>query len=190
MLIDTHAHLDFPNYNKDRDIVIKRAFNEGLSAIITVGFDLNSSKKAVDITETYENIYAIIGVHPHEAKMVTKVTLDEIKRLSENKKVVGIGETGLDFYRNLSPKDRQVRAFSDFTLQIDRQLHSVVIAPHGRLALGYLLAFRHVVPAIGLMVDRMEHQPVVLWILREVGRREQRAGRGRVRQGQGLLLRR
>jgi TatD DNase family protein len=114
MLIDTHAHLDFPNYDKDRDIVIRRAFDEGLSAIVTVGFDLNSSKKAIDITETYENIYAIIGVHPHEAKMVTKATLDEIKKLSQNKKVVGIGETGLDFYRNLSPKDRQFRVFSDF----------------------------------------------------------------------------
>lgn len=114
MLIDTHAHLDFPNFDKDREIVIKRAFDEGLSAIITIGFDLNSSKKAVNISETYENIYAIIGVHPHEAKMVTKVTLDEIKRLSENRKVVGIGETGLDFYRNLSPKDRQQKVFSDF----------------------------------------------------------------------------
>lgn len=128
MLIDSHAHLDMPQFNKDREAVIKRAFADvdkgggGLTAIITIGIDLNSSKKAVEISnqkiegnaERAGDIYAVVGVHPHDAKTVTKNTLDGIRELSNNKKVVGIGETGLDLFRKLSPVDRQYKAFYDF----------------------------------------------------------------------------
>lgn len=118
MLIDSHAHLGLYKGQKEQDLVIRRAFdrdNGGLSAIVTVGIDVPSSRQAVEFAQSHDNIYAVIGVHPHDAKKVTDETLSVIRGLAEgNEKVVGIGETGLDFYRNLSPEDLQRRAFSDF----------------------------------------------------------------------------
>jgi TatD DNase family protein len=125
MLIDSHAHLDL--FKGDRNEVIARAFSAGLSAIVTVGIDLVSSKKTLDIARSRDNIWAVIGVHPHDAKMVTKRTLDEIRGLAADPKVVAIGETGLDYYRTLSPKDVQVRAFRDFLdLAADTKLPVVI----------------------------------------------------------------
>jgi TatD DNase family protein len=112
MLIDSHAHLDL--FKGDRGEVIARAFAEGLSAVVTVGIDLNSSRKTLEIARSHPNIYAVLGVHPHDAKMVTKNTIDEIRRLAEDEKAVAIGETGLDYYRTLSPQDVQVRVFRQF----------------------------------------------------------------------------
>ncbi len=120
MLIDSHAHLDLPQFDGDRKAVIERAFADvadgagGLTGIVTIGFDLNSSKKAVGIAESHDNIYAVVGVHPHEAKAVTERTIDGIRELAKGKKVVGIGETGLDLFRKLSPVDRQYQAFQSF----------------------------------------------------------------------------
>jgi TatD DNase family protein len=112
MLIDSHAHLDL--FKGDRNEVIARAFAEGLSAVVTVGIDLNSSRKTLEIARSHEKIYAVAGVHPHDAKMVTKNTMDEIRKLAADPKVVAIGETGLDYYRRLSPEDVQVRVFREF----------------------------------------------------------------------------
>lgn len=112
MLIDSHAHLDL--FKGDRNEVIARAFAEGLSAIVTVGIDLNSSRKTLEIARSHKQVYAVVGVHPHDAKMVTKGTLDEIGRLAADPKVVAIGETGLDYYRTLSPRDVQLRVFRQF----------------------------------------------------------------------------
>jgi TatD DNase family protein len=125
MLIDSHAHLDL--FKGDRNEVIDRAFKAGLSAIVTVGIDLTSSKKTLDIARSRDKIWAVIGVHPHDAKMVTKRTQDEIRGLAADPKVVAIGETGLDYYRTLSPKDVQVRAFRDFlALATDLKLPVVI----------------------------------------------------------------
>jgi len=112
MLIDSHAHLDL--FKGDRNEVIARAFAGGLTAVVTVGIDLNSSKKTLDIARSHNNIHAVIGVHPHDAKMVMKETLAEIGRLAADPKVVAIGETGLDYFRTLSPRDVQVRVFHQF----------------------------------------------------------------------------
>ncbi|MBN1574875.1 MAG: TatD family hydrolase [Deltaproteobacteria bacterium] len=120
MLIDSHAHLDLPQFDGDRVAVIERAFADvkdgagGLTGIVTIGFDLNSSKKAVQIAEANDNIYAVVGVHPHDAKAVTERTIEGIRDLTNRKKVVGIGETGLDLFRKLSPVDRQYKAFHSF----------------------------------------------------------------------------
>jgi TatD DNase family protein len=125
MLIDSHAHLDL--FKGDRNAVIARAFAEGLSAVVTVGIDLNSSRKTLEIARSHENIYAVLGVHPHDAKMVTKNTLDEIRRLAADPKAVAIGETGLDYYRTLSPQDVQVRVFRQFLdLAADLKLPIVI----------------------------------------------------------------
>jgi TatD DNase family protein len=112
MLIDSHAHLDL--FKSDRNEVIARAFAGGLTAIVTVGIDLVSSKKSVEIARSHKNIFAVIGVHPHDAKMVTKNTIEEIGRLAADPVVVAIGETGLDYYRRLSPQDVQLRVFRQF----------------------------------------------------------------------------
>jgi TatD DNase family protein len=112
MLIDSHAHLDL--IKGDRNDVIARAFAAGLTAIVTVGTDMISSYKTLEIARSHKNIYAVIGVHPHDAKMVTKKTMDEIRGLAADPKVVAIGETGLDYYRRLSPEDVQVRVFRQF----------------------------------------------------------------------------
>jgi len=112
-LIDSHAHLDFPQFNDDREIVIKRAREAGLVAILNVGTDLASSRAAVALAEQYDFIYAAVGVHPHDAKTVTPDVLAELRALARHPKVVAVGEIGLDYYRDLSPRPVQRRAFAD-----------------------------------------------------------------------------
>ena len=112
-LIDSHAHLDFPQFDPDRLAVIERAREAGLVAILNVGTDLISSRAAVELAERYEFIYAAVGVHPHDAKTVTPAVLDELRALAHHPKVVAVGEIGLDYYRNLSPRPVQRRAFFD-----------------------------------------------------------------------------
>ncbi|SRR6056297_138141 len=110
-LIDSHAHLDFDKFNKDRDEVIKRAQENGIINIINVGSDLKSSHRSLQLSQQYEIIYAVVGVHPHEAKTLDKKALQVLKDLSKADKVVGIGEIGLDFYYDNSPRDKQREAF-------------------------------------------------------------------------------
>ena len=111
MLIDTHAHLQMKDYDNDRDEVIARAVAEGVDLIINASFDLPSSQQAVELAEKYENLYAAVGVHPHDAKSLDDRTLDALQELSKHPKVVAIGEIGLDFYRDLSPRPVQKSAF-------------------------------------------------------------------------------
>ncbi|MBD3184232.1 YchF/TatD family DNA exonuclease [Candidatus Poribacteria bacterium] len=111
MLVDTHAHLQMKDYKKDLDEVIKRASSYGVDNIINASFDLPSSRKAIELTEKYDNIFASVGIHPHDAKMLNDEALAELRRMAENPKVVAIGETGLDYYRDLSPRPVQKKAF-------------------------------------------------------------------------------
>jgi TatD DNase family protein len=110
-LIDTHTHLDFPQFDDDRERVIERAAAAGVKAIVNIGTDLASSQAAVALAEAYPQIYAAVGVHPHDAKTVTGKLLEELRTLASHPKVVAIGEIGLDFYRDLSPRDQQRQAF-------------------------------------------------------------------------------
>ena len=111
MLIDTHAHLQMSDYDDDRDEVIARATEAGVECIINASFDLSSSQQAVKLAEEHENLYAAVGVHPHDAKLLDDKTLDALRDLAGHPKVVAIGETGLDYYRNLSPRAIQRSAF-------------------------------------------------------------------------------
>lgn len=101
MLIDTHAHLDFKDFNTDRDEVIKRAFRNGIGKIINIGCDLNRAKKSIELAGENKNIFATIGVHPDEAgKSKTDEILKNLESLLEKSdKIVGIGECGLDYSR-------------------------------------------------------------------------------------------
>ncbi len=111
MLVDTHAHLDDPRFDRDRDDVISRAHEAGVAFIINPGADMPSSRKAVEIAEKHERVFAAVGVHPHEAKTLDAAALAELKKLASHPKVVAIGEIGLDYYRDLSPRDVQRDAF-------------------------------------------------------------------------------
>jgi len=110
-MIDTHAHLDFPQFDGDRDRVIKECQNNGVQFIVNVGVDLKSSQASVDLAEKYDFIFASVGFHPHDAKDLDGSKLKEIEKLAAHPKVVAIGEIGLDYYRNLSPQDIQKKAF-------------------------------------------------------------------------------
>jgi TatD DNase family protein len=120
-VIDTHAHLDTKQFDKDRDEVIENAFSHGVEKIINVGCDLESSRESIRLADKYEQIYATVGFHPHDAKDLTDHALKEIETLTSHKKVVAIGEIGLDFFRNLSPLADQIRAFEN-QIQLAREL--------------------------------------------------------------------
>lgn len=109
MLIDSHAHLHFEQYRGQVDEAIDRAARAGVKKIISVGVDEADSQAAVDLAGGRENVFASVGLHPHEAKRGQKA-LEEVRRLSAEKPVIAIGECGLDYYRNLSPKDDQEKA--------------------------------------------------------------------------------
>ncbi|ADJ26144.1 hydrolase, TatD family [Dehalogenimonas lykanthroporepellens BL-DC-9] len=97
-LIDSHAHLDLSQFSADLDAVLKRATDAGISRIITIGIDLRSSREAVRLAETYDNIYASVGIHPCDSGTADETTLTEIEKLAAMPRVVAIGETGMDFY--------------------------------------------------------------------------------------------
>jgi len=111
MLIDSHAHLEMKEFDSDRWEVIERARQAGIDCIVTVGTNLNLSRKALSIACQYENIYATVGVHPHDVSAVCDKTFDDLKVLAEDPKVVAYGEIGLDYFRNLSPREKQIEMF-------------------------------------------------------------------------------
>lgn len=114
MLIDTHCHLDFKDFDQDRDAVLDRAREKGVVRIINVASSLEGCRRAVELSKKHEAVFATVGVHPHDAQTVTERTFDELKALAAAEKIVAIGEVGLDYYRNLSPKDMQIEVFRKF----------------------------------------------------------------------------
>ena len=111
-IVDTHAHLDFPEFKDDLDDVLKRAQEHNVGCIITVGTDLESSRRAIALAKRYPHIYATVGIHPHEAKNVTDAQWKEFAKLVQSDKVVAVGEIGLDFHKDESPRDVQKDVFT------------------------------------------------------------------------------
>lgn len=111
MLIDSHAHLDFSQFKNDRDDVIARALDAGVTKIVNVGTDMASSEASVTLAREHQAIHAAVGIHPHDAKTLTPRALKRLSELAANEGAVAIGEIGLDFYRDLSPRDQQRVAF-------------------------------------------------------------------------------
>lgn len=111
MLADTHAHLQWANFDKDREKVISRARKVDVNYIVNIGFDLDGSREAIELAEKHEGLYATVGIHPHNASRLNENVLDKLRKLSGNPKAVAIGEIGLDYYRNLSPRETQKKAF-------------------------------------------------------------------------------
>jgi len=111
MFIDSHAHLTSEQFDNDRQETIKRAIDAGVEYIVNPATDLNDSRKAIELAEKHPQVYACVGFHPHEAKKADESSLREIEELSEHPKVVAIGEIGLDFHYDFSPRDVQAGVF-------------------------------------------------------------------------------
>jgi TatD DNase family protein len=114
MLIDSHCHVDGPQFDADRDAVVQAASDAGITAMLTVGTgDPHTGEidRAVEIAERYENVYASVGVHPHDAKLYDDKAERHLIELAKNDKVIAWGEIGLDFYYDHSPRDVQVEVF-------------------------------------------------------------------------------
>ncbi|MCC7352113.1 MAG: TatD family hydrolase [Anaerolineae bacterium] len=116
MLVDTHCHLDFPHFDADREVTLERARGAGIEFIVNPGSDMESSRRAVSLAGNYPDVYAAVGIHPHNALSLDAAALTELRALAQSPKVVAIGEIGLDYYRDLSPRAAQEEAFR---LQLD-----------------------------------------------------------------------
>ncbi len=125
-LIDTHCHLTFEQLAGDAEAVVQRSRAAGVTGWVTVGTDAEHNRKAVELANRFENMYAAVGIHPHDAKDVTAHTLSELQELAQHPKVVAVGETGLDFHYDFSPRLEQRRAFAA-QLEIARQMNLPVI---------------------------------------------------------------
>jgi TatD DNase family protein len=111
-LIDTHAHLDHERFRGDLDEVIARSKAAGVWPVIQVGSDLTSSRLGLELVRRYDGLLAAVGIHPHEAKTASEAALDELRTLARQPGVVAIGEIGLDYHYDFSPRDDQRRAFA------------------------------------------------------------------------------
>ncbi|WNQ11659.1 TatD family hydrolase [Paenibacillus aurantius] len=113
MLTDTHAHLNSPDFDEDRDEVIARARDNGVTRIVNVGFNRETIPSSLELAERYDFIYSTVGWHPQDAKDMRPEDLEWIEELCAHEKVVAIGEIGLDYYWDTSPKDVQDRVFRE-----------------------------------------------------------------------------
>lgn len=137
MLIDTHAHLQWGSFDRDRVEVIRRAKNVDVQYIVNIGFDLNGSRKGIELSKKYAELFATVGIHPHNASQFNQGLLHTLRDLAKDPKVVAIGEIGLDYYRNLSRRETQRKAFEaqlllaeDLELPVvihDREAHADIL---------------------------------------------------------------
>ncbi|MGD9802437.1 MAG: TatD family hydrolase [Hyphomicrobiaceae bacterium] len=111
MLVDHHCHLDFPDFEADRDAYVARATDAGVRVLVTISTHIRQYDTYRAIAEAYENVYCTVGTHPHRAHEELDIPLDEIVRLSEHPKCVGIGEAGLDYFYKKSPPEAQAEGF-------------------------------------------------------------------------------
>ena len=125
-LIDTHCHLTFDELADDIEAVLERSKAAGVTRWITVGTDTDQNRKTVELANKFENMFAAVGIHPHEASNVTAETIAELEKLTQNEKVVAIGETGLDFHYDFSKPADQKRIFAA-QLKIAAELNLPVI---------------------------------------------------------------
>ncbi len=126
MFIDSHAHLDDPRFDQDREHVIESLREDGIDMVINIGADKESSLSTLELARKYDNIYAVAGVHPHSASELEEDGLDWLRDIAKEKKVVAIGEIGLDFYYDNSPRDIQRKWFKA-QLQLAKELGLPVV---------------------------------------------------------------
>lgn len=135
MLFDSHAHIDDNRFDSDRLETIERARENGVTGIINIGADMASSARSVALAQAHEGIYAAVGIHPHDAKAAVNADYDRMAEwVEQEKKVVAIGEIGLDYYYDLSPREVQQEVFIRH-IDLARQLRKPIII-HDRDAHG------------------------------------------------------
>jgi len=133
MIVDSHCHLDFDSLNKDLDKILNRANDVGVKYFLTICTEDLSFEKILNILKNHKNVYGTYGIHPHEAKLHNSLSVEKIKKnLLKDKKIIGIGETGLDFYYNHSDKQSQKDSFLKH-IQAAQEAHSTLIV-HSRTA--------------------------------------------------------
>lgn len=137
MLFDSHAHIDDEKFDDDREEVIARAFESGVTEFVNVGACMASSARSVALAEKYEKIYAAVGIHPHDAENALEGDYEKLAAWSKHNKVVAIGEIGLDYYYDLSPRDVQRTVFIR-QIDVARQMDMPIII-HDRDAHGDIL---------------------------------------------------
>jgi TatD DNase family protein len=128
-LVETHAHLDYPDFANDLDDVLRRANEAGVTRIITIGTSIESSRRAVDLAEKYSSIYAVIGVHPTYAGQAGEDVITPLRELAKSPRVVAIGETGLDYHHLPSveaAKQKNVQVFSALQSGTEEQLEASI----------------------------------------------------------------
>jgi TatD DNase family protein len=126
-LIDSHAHIYYRDYAGDFEEMLQRAADAGVAAMLVVGTDIESCRESVELADKYPQLYAAVGIHPHDAGRITDACYDIIRELAlSSPKVVAIGEIGLDFYRDRSPRTDQERVFRTF-LRMAKELGKPVI---------------------------------------------------------------
>ena len=129
MLIETHAHLDYPDFANDLDDVLRRASEAGVTRIITIGTSVESSRRAIDLAEKYPAIFAVIGVHPTYVEEAQDDVITPLRELAKNPRVVAIGETGLDYHRLPSEevaKEKQVQVMSALRTETDEEIEAQI----------------------------------------------------------------
>jgi TatD DNase family protein len=136
-LADTHCHLCLADFEPDLPEVLERARAAGVERILVPGIDLETSRRAVELADDHEEIFAAVGVHPHHAATFGPATRDELRRLADSPRVVAIGEIGLDYYRDRSPRPAQRKAFEG-QLDLAAEVRRPVVV-HNREASGDVL---------------------------------------------------
>jgi TatD DNase family protein len=136
-IVDTHCHLNFDIYDNDRGQVVLRAREKGITRILIPGIDLETSESSIKYAMDFEEVYSAVGLHPNQGQNWTKGTISELQKLAREKKVVAIGEIGLDYYRDRTPLDLQQRIFYE-QLELAADLKLPVII-HNRDASGEIL---------------------------------------------------
>jgi TatD DNase family protein len=129
MLIDTHAHLDFPDFANDLGDVIRRAADAGVTRIVTIGTSLESSRRAIELAEKYPAVFAAIGVHPSHVEEAADDVITPLRDLAKNPRVVAIGETGLDYHRLPSEavaKEKQVQVMTALRTETDEEIEAQI----------------------------------------------------------------
>lgn len=111
MFVDSHTHIQLSQFNQDRELVLERARAAEVNTILIIGFDYDTSLGSIELAEKHDNLYATVGMHPHDANKLTPDILDSFRSNLKHPKVIAVGEIGLDYYRNLSLPEIQKDAF-------------------------------------------------------------------------------
>ncbi len=156
-LTDTHCHLYFDRYDKDRDAVLARAWEAGVERILVPGIDTASSAAAIALAEAYPQVYAAVGVHPNSATTWDSQTIDTLTQLAAHPKVVAIGEIGLDYYRDRAPRSLQKRVFRE-QIELAGQVDLPIIIHTRNASLKDRACFADIVEIIEEMRDDLDAQ--------------------------------